>query len=207
LVTEITPSLTEWLQQVGKWWWGVIAGAALVSLVNQFHRYWPWIIVAALAIALVGSFLAYHRLRLASRSVIQTRQEVLPPGGGTPRLAPTEYQAKAMRQIVAKLSETTTEFGYSDVNAMLLNYARTGTDPVYEPLHAISAKEGLDRLSALGEITELGNWRWRIIDRNRPDGATSDGGAAVEPVPDVTDVDGATTDGATEEAVPDATTT
>jgi hypothetical protein len=76
-------------------------------------------------------------------------------------MAPVDYQVKALRQVIAKLSETLGEFGYSSLDAVLQNLQRTGTDPVYEPLHAITCQEGLAKLVELGEI-EGSPWSWRI---------------------------------------------
>jgi hypothetical protein len=78
------------------------------------------------------------------------------PGGGTPHVPPVGYQVTALRQIIAKISETMTEFTFPSLRAVLLNYPRTGTDPVYDPLGPSSCTEGLARLTGLGEIEQLG---------------------------------------------------
>lgn len=156
---------------MGKWWWAVVVGlvlggVALVQVIKQLHRYLPWVLVAALGVALVGSFLAYHRerqRRTAAQAAAQVR-EVPPPGGGIPHVAPVDYQVRALRQIIAKLSETLSEFDYSSLDAVLKNYQRSGTDPVYEPLHAAACQPGLAQLVELGEL-EGQPWRWKIIRR------------------------------------------
>jgi len=48
-----------------------------------------------------------------------------------------------------------TEFTFPSLRAVLLNYPRTGTDPVYDPLGPSSCTEGLARLTGLGEIEQL----------------------------------------------------
>ena len=165
-------SLTQWAQEVSKWWWAVVVGVilggeSLSVFIHQLHRYILWILVAALAIALTGSLLAYHRLRLVELS--ETARHT-PPGGGVPHIPPVDYQVTALRQIIAKINETMTEVTYSSLQAMLLNHPRIGTDPVYEPLHPFSCEAGLSRLTEQRQIEKLGHWRWKIITaaENRP---------------------------------------
>lgn len=68
---------------------------------------------------------------------------------------------RALRQVIAKLSETLTEFDYLSLDAVLKNYQQTGTDPVYEPLHAAACEPGLAELVELGEL-EGQPWRCKI---------------------------------------------
>ncbi len=162
---KFVTSLTRWAQEVGKWWWAVVVGVilggeSLAVFIHQLHRYIPWVLVAALAIALTGSLLAYHRLRLAELS--ETARHT-PPGGGTPLIPPIDYQVGALRQIITKISETMTEVSFSSLGAMLRNHPRTGTDPVYEPLHPSSCQDGLAKLTELGELEQLDLWHWKII--------------------------------------------
>jgi hypothetical protein len=166
-MNELMTSIGQWAREVGKWWWGLVVGVvlgcvALVAFIDQFHRYWYWLVIVGVTIALAGSVRAYHRLRLATYAALLPRREIPPPGGGTPHVAPVEYQVNALRQIIAKLSQTMTDFGVQNLDNMLKNHQRTGTDGVYEPLHFIACEDGLARLAELGEITKIGNWRWRI---------------------------------------------
>ena len=134
----------EWTQAVSKWWWAAISvlltGEALALFVGQFRHFILWIVIAALEIALMGSFVAYRNLRLRMTSLSATPVPHIPPGGGAPAVPPVDYQVAALRQIVAKISETMTEVTFSSLQAMLLNHPRTGTDPVYEPLGPFSCQ-------------------------------------------------------------------
>jgi hypothetical protein len=168
-VGDVLRSFAEWLRAVGKWWWAAVVGlalggVALAQAVEQLHLYLPWVLVVALAVALVGSFFAYHgeRQRRITAQTAAPVREVAPPGGAAPHVAPVDYQVRALRQIIAKLSETLTEFDYTSLDAVLMNHQRTGTDAVYEPLHPMACQAGLARLVELGEL-EGAPWRWKII--------------------------------------------
>lgn len=119
-----------------------------------------------LAVALAGSFVAYHRERQRRLSLENQPREVPPPGGGVPAVPPIEYQVNALRQVISKLAETLTEFDYTSLDAVLKNHQRTGTDPVYEPLHPPSCQAGLARLVELREI-EGAPWQWKIVTGRR----------------------------------------
>jgi hypothetical protein len=178
-MNEFFTSLGQWVREVGKWWWAlvvgvVLGGIGLVAFIDQFRRHWYWLAIVALVIALAGSVRAYHRLRLAACAAPSPLREVPPPGGGAPHVPPLDYQVNALRQIIAKLSETTTEFGYQDLDSMLKNLQRTGTDSVYEPLNFVACMESLAHLAKLGEITEIDNWRWRINQAGQAGGKSFD---------------------------------
>lgn len=119
--------------------------------------------VVPLIVFVIGLLLVLVPVR-RSPVAMPTPAEVPPPGGGIPHVAPVDYQVSALRQVIAKLGETVSEFGYSSLKAVLQNHQRTGTDPVYEPLHPITCQEGLARLVELGEI-EGSPWSWRIAAR------------------------------------------
>ncbi len=137
--------------------------ATLHSSQSSFRWWWPtgWMIIP-LTVFVVGIGLLFIPVRRSP----PPRAEVPPPGGAVPHRAPVEYQVNALRQIIAKISETMTEFDFTSLDAMLKNHPRTGTDPVYEPLHAINCQEGLARLTELREIEGSG-WRWKIITKGR----------------------------------------
>lgn len=164
---ETLNSLIQWAREVGGWWWTAVVGVtlggvALLGFVQQLHQYLLWVLVAALVIALAASFLAYHRERQKCVATPAARAEIPPPGGGVPHVAPVEYQVNALRQVIAKLAGTLTEFDYLSLDAVLKNHPRTGTDPLYEPLHASACEMGLARLAQLGDI-EGSLWHWKII--------------------------------------------
>jgi hypothetical protein len=151
-VRDALRSFTAWLRDVGNWWWAVVVGlvlggVALVQTIKQLHRYLAWVLVAALGVALVDSFLAYHRerqRRIAAQTSPQVR-EVPPPGGGIPYVAPVDYQVRALRQIIAKLSDIVTDFDYTGLDAILKNYQRSGTvsirlQSVSSPRESLSAR-------------------------------------------------------------------
>jgi hypothetical protein len=157
----------EWTQAVSKWWWAaatfLLTGEALVLFIDQFHHFTLWIVIIALEIALLGSFVAYRKLKLRMTALDAPAAQHIPPGGGAPAVPPVEYQVAALRQIIAKISETMTEVTFSSLSAMLLNQQRTGTDPVYEPLGPFSCQAGLNRLTELGELKKVDEWHWTIV--------------------------------------------
>jgi hypothetical protein len=163
-------SFVDWTRAVSKWWWGAISvlltGEALVLFIGQSRHFILWVMIAALEIALMGSFVAYRNLRSRTALLAATSAAHLPPGGGAPAIPPVDYQVAALRQIVAKISETMTEVGFSTLQAVLLNHPRSGTDPVYEPLSPFSCRDGLDRLTELGELKQVDDWRWIIVTPN-----------------------------------------
>jgi hypothetical protein len=166
-VPDTIRSLLSWLRDVGKWWWAVVVGLALggvslVATIRQLHRDLLCAVVAVLTVALAGSFVAYNRERQRRLSLEKQPREVAPPGGGVPAVPPIEYQVNALRQVIGKLAETLTEFDYTSLDAVLKNYQRTGTDPVYEPLRPFSCQAGLAQLVELREI-EGSPWRWKIV--------------------------------------------
>ncbi len=166
-VREVLTVFTEWTRAVSRWWWAALSvlltGEALALFVGQFRHFILWIVIVALEIALMGSFVAYRNLRLRTTSLAAPPVPHIPPGGGAPAVPPVDYQVAALRQIVAKMSETMIEVTFSSLQAMLLNHPRTGTDPVYEPLGPFSCQTGLDRLMELGELEKVDEWRWKIV--------------------------------------------
>jgi hypothetical protein len=79
----------------------------------------------------------------------------IPVAGTIPLLAPTEYQVRALRQVVRKVAETTLELHYGLLDAVLKSHPRDGVDPVYEPLQAMTCDEGLAELVRLGELETM----------------------------------------------------
>jgi hypothetical protein len=165
-VQEPLATFAEWTQAVSKGWWAalgvLLTGEALALFIVQFQHFILWIFIAALDIALGASFVAYRKLKLTT-SPASTAVQHIPPGGGAPAIPPVEYQVTALRQIVAKIAETTPEVTFSSLRAVLLNHPRTGTDPVYEPLGPFSCQAGLERLAKLGELEKVADWRWKIV--------------------------------------------
>ncbi len=164
----------EWTQAVSKWWWAAVSvlltGEALALFIIQFQHFILWIFIVALEIGLIASFVAYRKLKLRTTSLAETAGPHIPPGGGAPAVPPVDYQVAALRQIVAKISETMPDVTFSSLRAVLLKQPRTGIDPVYEPLGPFSCRAGLDRLTELGELEKVDEWRWKIV---RPTQASS----------------------------------
>lgn len=90
-----------------------------------------------------------------------------PPGGGIPIVPPLRYQVIQLRQAIAKLAETGAfdMFTEWELHQIMLNHPRTGTDPVYEPLHAGSCRSGLMALVQLGELEEVSPMHYRVARR------------------------------------------
>ena len=96
--------------------------------------------------------------------------------------------SSALRQVISKLNETMTEFGYPNLEGILLNYQRSGTDPVYEPLRATMVDKGIAELTRLGEIYPIGvdeapapevpvnpgQWHFKFVPSAARDSAASD---------------------------------
>jgi hypothetical protein len=164
-------------------WFGLIVlalGVAAGIAVPLVFHVTPWVtavilLAAVVVVLLEGSYLEWKDIdsrrraaELALDATTASRPEVAPPGGAPPHAATTDYQINALRQIIAKMSETMTEFRFQNLQAMLQNYQRTGTDPVYEPLTPFTCEDGLTRLAELDEIEKVGPWHWRIIADDPP---------------------------------------
>jgi len=164
---NVRASLWAWSKDVGKWWWS-LAGAALVvlslyALVHQSRRHLGWLVAAACVLLLIASFVAYHKER--GRRLGATSAPHTPPGGGVPLYPPVEYQVEALRQCVRAFRDAGpnfAEFGRSELHSMFQNLPRTGTNPVYEPMHGVSTTEGLARLVELGELVVVKPGTWKI---------------------------------------------
>ena len=166
-VREPLASFMEWTQAVSRWWWAAVSvlltGEALALFIIQFQHFILWIFIVALEIGLMASFVAYRKLKLRTTSLAATAVPHTPSWGGAPAVPPVDYQVAALRQIVAKISETMPEVTFSNLRAVLLNQPRMGTDPVYEPLGPFSCRAGLERLTELGELEKVDEWRWKIV--------------------------------------------
>ncbi len=111
--------------------------------------------MAFLVVILIGSFLAYHKER--QRRSVNMSDTHQPPGGGNTLDAPVKYQVDALRQAIRRISETGPEFDFITLRSVMQNLPRTGTDPIYEPLDAITCQDGLCQLVSDGEL-EVGSY-------------------------------------------------
>jgi hypothetical protein len=146
-------TVRRWVSLVGL----ISTAAGVVTFAANGHVRWAWLAIGGLALLVVSSaWTAHdeHRRRVALESTPHQ-----PPGDGVPLHAPTEYQVKALRQVVPRVAETINPFGYWELEETLKNMPRHGVDPVYEPLRSVD--EGLERMVELGELekTERG---WRL---------------------------------------------
>ncbi len=67
-----------------------------------------------------------------------------------------------LRQVLKEIAATGSEVDYSTLDSVLRNMSRSGTNPIYEPLHPFTCQEGLAHLVKRGDLVPTGNWRWRI---------------------------------------------
>jgi hypothetical protein len=122
--------------------------AAVAWLGEATTPSWPLRLFPALALFAVGVVIVVWAWR--------GRPAHVPPGGGLPMVAPVEYQVRALRQVIARIAETTDGFGRAVLDDVLRNLPRTGTDPIYEPLMAGTCQEGMAWLVEHGELADLG---------------------------------------------------
>jgi hypothetical protein len=140
----------------------------LVGVITLFgHHRLTWLVITGLAVlAAVFALIAYdeHRRRLNAETRLHQ-----PPGGGLPLLAPVEYQVTALRQVIARVTETRDEIDLGTIAEVLKNLPRTGTDTIYEPLGWGGCGPGLAHLVELGELEPIGPGdhahAWRILKR------------------------------------------
>jgi len=142
----------------------IVAGVGLVLMAASlgWATFWffaaprPfWELVPAIVMFVVGAVLVVWMIRARS-------SDHQLPDGHLPWVAPPEYQAKQIRQAVAKMKEAqVSEFGLFELNAMLGSLRRKRTDRVYEPLHGVTCRPGLAELVAKGELTPT-DQGWKI---------------------------------------------
>jgi hypothetical protein len=177
-MTLLPPFLRSWLRDVGGRAWlvlaAVVAVVGFIQLLTPLHRHLSWL--ALVVIALIGivilAIITYKGklddiaeltrkvgtldARIQELESQPARTEVAPPGGGTPFVPTVEYQVNALGQVVAKLGQMgQTVFDLSGIESVLKNHQRSGTDPVFEPLSALSCAEGIGKLLELDEIEAL----------------------------------------------------
>jgi hypothetical protein len=152
----------------------VVLGSAVVGLggcillvealtgatIPVFHP-WQWLWVAPFALVVAGICIVVAAVGWSHRHIPVTDAR----RGGSPMLAPTEYQVRALRQVVAKIAETSDSFDNQVLNAALLNLPRKHMDPIYEPLYPTSCRAGLNELVKRGELIEFRYFQFQIVNR------------------------------------------
>jgi len=126
------------------------------------HLTWAWLAIGGLAVFATGA--AWTANDEHDKRVALEAMQHQPPGGGLPLVAPVDYQVIALRQVIARISETTQDFGRAALDDVLQNLPRTGTDQIYEPLMAGTCQEGMLWLVDHGELADLGG-SWVILGR------------------------------------------
>jgi hypothetical protein len=155
----------HWLAKAGRRWFGLVVGivsaAGVVGFATTARLYWAWLAIAALALLALSFALTAREEH--NRRVAGEAHPHQPPGGGDPIISPVDYQVAALRQVLARISETTLSLDWRTLDGVLQNLPRSGADPLYEPLRVSRCAEGIAQLVALGELVELGtNDVWAI---------------------------------------------
>ena len=153
-------TVRRWLDLIG----AVLTVASIVAFAATSRYILAWVAIGLL-LTLVVSLALTAREEHTARVKAESRTHP-PPGGGVPLVAPVDYQVAALRQVIARISETTTGFSRSTVDGVLQNLPRSHTDPIYEPLMAGTCQQGLAWLAEHGELVDLGG-SWIIRDRER----------------------------------------
>jgi len=149
-------TVRRWFALVGV----LLTLAGIGALVSEAGRQWAWLAIGGLALLVVSlgwTARDEHQHRVAAEDLPHR-----PPGDGIPLYAPVDYQVNALRQVLPRVAETISPFGYWEVEETLKNMPRRGVDPVYEPLRTVD--EGLKRMVELGELETVGKGgRWRFV--------------------------------------------
>ena len=130
---------------------GIIGHVALLS-------------VASLGVARVSG-LRWRSLR-SPRSTVAPTMDAPDAAGDATTIAvppPLQYQVTALREVVARVAETTGQLDMFTLIDGLKKLPRTGTDPTYEPLTAGACREGLEQLVEHGELQVISSYSWRIV--------------------------------------------
>jgi len=77
---------------------------------------------------------------------------------------PLDYQVRVLRQLIVYMSSEVDRFQVADLPSVLERAPRTGKDRRYEPISPYLLREGLDQLTADGEL-EYEKGRWRIVQK------------------------------------------
>jgi len=106
------------------------------------------------------------RQQVAHLALAPAGNVYLPDGEGPPVMAPVTYQVAQVRQIVQKIRQDFPEdptFDYSVLGAYFSKMPRINVDNTYEPLEAISVRQGLTAMVENGELEEFAPWRFRPL--------------------------------------------
>ena len=80
----------------------------------------------------------------------------------SPSIHTVEYQVAALRQVIAAASNHYPHFVGTRLGEVMKNVPRTGTNPIYEPLHIAACDKGLQVLMEDGTLTYGENGYWTI---------------------------------------------
>lgn len=79
------------------------------------------------------------------------------PVGAIGFIAPVEYQRKQLLHVIKEVPPYVDTLDYTSIEGALRMPIRTGTKPIYEPLKAVTAGDGLDELVRTGYLVTEGS--------------------------------------------------
>lgn len=106
---------------------------------------------------------ANHELaRAMDEHTIELRAQRTGGGGVLPLSPPTDYQIRALRQVLPDIKSAMPGFDAVTLAAAMANAKRSDTNPIFEPLHGMACQDGLAELAAAGELVAFGPGVWRF---------------------------------------------
>jgi hypothetical protein len=135
-------------------WFALVGAMATVASVGAFgyteRELWAWRSIGALSLVVVSLALtaqeAYH-----ARVAAENRTH-MPPGGGTPMQLPVAYQADALRQVIARVSQTQDTLDYQVLDSVLKN------PPAHGPIRSTSRCRSACAMRAWTSLWRTGSW-------------------------------------------------